>query len=229
METDKQSTPLYPVVLGHSTSKTIKRLSVAFVTALWCASACAVSLSHSQSRSLLKQESILNDACRGGSGDDPNTMRACDERDKIVNQLHQSGWCYGKPNDPSYLRTWAPCGTAPVTDLPRIANENFKAFRDAMVSERCIALGVLPPEANSAAYKRMQSLDPLGAQLIDANRGSIAVYLGDDLSKQLENSLQALNVMDAKSLRTTCKFTNLRNLTGGPNPSVNDAVRAAPR
>lgn len=59
----------------------------------------------------------LNEQCRGGSGDDPRTMRACDEREKVDVQLTQAGWCYGslseaRANLSMADRTvgWHPCG-----------------------------------------------------------------------------------------------------------------------
>jgi len=57
----------------------------------------------------------LNDKCRGGSGDDPNTQKACDQRDAVYSKLEKSGWCYGGPGDAGYQRSWKRC---PVSAPP---------------------------------------------------------------------------------------------------------------
>lgn len=43
----------------------------------------------------------LNELCRGGSGDDPKTLKACDEREQIADQLRTVGYCFeeGSPAD----------------------------------------------------------------------------------------------------------------------------------
>ncbi len=59
---------------------------------------------------LLKRVAELNTRCRGGSGDDPDTLAACDARDVLVEELRARGWCYGRPDEPGYLHNWHPCG-----------------------------------------------------------------------------------------------------------------------
>ena len=58
---------------------------------------------------LVKAETRLNERCRGGSGDDPATMKACDEREKYVRKLKSLGWCYGRPDQIDADRTWQKC------------------------------------------------------------------------------------------------------------------------
>ncbi|MFC3690862.1 hypothetical protein [Chenggangzhangella methanolivorans] len=60
---------------------------------------------------LIAQWTDLNSACRGGSGDDPKTMKACDERETIGARLKKGGWCYGRPGDAGYQRNWIRCGS----------------------------------------------------------------------------------------------------------------------
>lgn len=62
---------------------------------------------------LLKDEEHLNGLCRGGSGDDPKTERACALRDKLFDKLTREGWCYGHENAFGYQKYWAECGTHP--------------------------------------------------------------------------------------------------------------------
>ncbi|PZR93485.1 MAG: hypothetical protein DI537_10205 [Stutzerimonas stutzeri] len=50
-----------------------------------------------------------NGACRGGSGDDPKTHLACDEREAYAKRLNQLGWCYGKKGEFGYQQKWHRC------------------------------------------------------------------------------------------------------------------------
>ena len=61
---------------------------------------------------LLDKESALNDRCRGGSGDDPQTQKYCDQRNETFGQLKSKGWCYGPDSAPMYQKAWSPCLTA---------------------------------------------------------------------------------------------------------------------
>lgn len=36
-----------------------------------------------------------NDQCRGGSGDDPETLHACNRRYHLLMTLERRGWCWG--------------------------------------------------------------------------------------------------------------------------------------
>jgi hypothetical protein len=52
----------------------------------------------------------LNSACRGGSGDDPSTMAACDKRDVAGLALEARGICYGKKDQAGYEMRHHHCG-----------------------------------------------------------------------------------------------------------------------
>lgn len=58
---------------------------------------------------LIDQEDELNDRCRGGSGDDPKTLTACDRRDQLYSQIQAKGWCYGHASQIEADRQWEPC------------------------------------------------------------------------------------------------------------------------
>lgn len=53
----------------------------------------------------------LNGRCRGGSGDDPKTMDACEHRDALMKDLQANGWCYQAKdqNAPASDRRWMRC------------------------------------------------------------------------------------------------------------------------
>ncbi|MET7241836.1 hypothetical protein ABZT49_00550 [Methylobacterium sp. EM32] len=59
---------------------------------------------------LLRDWTALNGACRGGRGDDPATLAACERRDALHRRLTAAGWCYGRPGDAGYQRAWRTCG-----------------------------------------------------------------------------------------------------------------------
>lgn len=60
---------------------------------------------------LIEKVEILNDKCRGGSGDDPKTMKACEDRDNLILKIESKGYCWGSMNKnvSTNLYTWIPC------------------------------------------------------------------------------------------------------------------------
>lgn len=67
---------------------------------------------------LIKQADKLNDQCRGGSGDNPATIKACDKRDKLFDELASKGWCYGHEGQAGYERQWEKCAAPQSTQQP---------------------------------------------------------------------------------------------------------------
>ncbi|MDB5496889.1 MAG: hypothetical protein JWP28_920 [Phenylobacterium sp.] len=57
----------------------------------------------------------LNEACRGGSGDDAKTLAACDAREKLGADLKEVGFCYGehpeKAQDHIIPSGWEACAS----------------------------------------------------------------------------------------------------------------------
>lgn len=62
-------------------------------------------------QSLIEKSETLDDKCRGGSGNNPSTMKACDQRDKVIASIEKKGWCFGSLNrdDAGYNYRWIPC------------------------------------------------------------------------------------------------------------------------
>lgn len=60
-------------------------------------------------RALLKTFGELNDQCRGGPGDNPNTLKACDKREAVARKLDAADWCYGKHRQAGYQMKWHKC------------------------------------------------------------------------------------------------------------------------
>lgn len=51
----------------------------------------------------------LNQNCRGGSGNDPATQRACDQRDALYDRIEAAGFCFGENDTYGYEMKWAVC------------------------------------------------------------------------------------------------------------------------
>jgi hypothetical protein len=58
---------------------------------------------------LMAQEDALNDKCRGGSGDDGDTQKACNGRDLLYEKIKAKSWCWGHDGQSGADRTWEPC------------------------------------------------------------------------------------------------------------------------
>lgn len=60
-------------------------------------------------KALIDQVEKLNDQCRGGSGDDPKTLQACDQREAAMEQVQKSGWCWGPESAIGAEKHWIRC------------------------------------------------------------------------------------------------------------------------
>jgi len=63
---------------------------------------------------MLNRWQFLNEGCRGGSGNDEATWRACDAREHTQQSLSAAGWCYGRIGEYGYQMNWHRCGTNSV-------------------------------------------------------------------------------------------------------------------
>ena len=58
---------------------------------------------------LMRQEEQLNSQCRGGSGNAPATMAACEKRENILAKIKTQGWCWGTEGQYGYEQDWTKC------------------------------------------------------------------------------------------------------------------------
>ncbi|MFJ7312514.1 hypothetical protein ACIQVE_07035 [Pseudomonas sp. NPDC098747] len=58
---------------------------------------------------LLEQAMSLHSQCRGGSGDDPKTWKACDKQEIPAKELQKLGWCYGESGQSGSEEKWHLC------------------------------------------------------------------------------------------------------------------------
>ncbi len=58
---------------------------------------------------LVTKQTELDEKCRGGSSDNPETFKACEERDNLIPIIQSKGWCYGKNGQDAPEMEWHPC------------------------------------------------------------------------------------------------------------------------
>src|SRR5690242_4704101 len=61
-------------------------------------------------KALITRSEAANDRCRGGSGDNPETFKACDRRAVYERQLDRLGWCKGREGEAGFEKWWHRCG-----------------------------------------------------------------------------------------------------------------------
>lgn len=59
---------------------------------------------------IIAQWQRQNATCRGSSGDDPETITACERREVVGAALEAVGWCYGREGEYGYQMDWHQCG-----------------------------------------------------------------------------------------------------------------------
>ena len=161
---------------------------------------------------LLDKESALNDRCRGGSGDDPQTQKYCDQRDETFGQLKSKGWCYGPDEAPGYQKSWRKCQAAgsevnnsppktqaadPYADqYEKDKVEHYKQHRSAFlesIQKLYFAVGckVLPDEGSILPFVNAKSTllnyEALNSHLVDDKVSGMmrgAAHTGMDQSSQ---------------------------------------------
>lgn len=62
-----------------------------------------------EDRKMIDRANDLSSRCRGGSGDDPATHSACEERDETMVQLESKGICWGPEDAPRIDQRWIRC------------------------------------------------------------------------------------------------------------------------
>lgn len=60
-------------------------------------------------KKLIDRFDALNGRCRGGSSDNPATMRACAQRDALMSQIKARNICWGYENQYEYQKQWVRC------------------------------------------------------------------------------------------------------------------------
>src|SRR3954468_9340362 len=61
-------------------------------------------------QALIAESERANDRCRGGSGDDPKPLAACNKRDALNRRIDRLGFCYGREGQHGHQMRWHKCG-----------------------------------------------------------------------------------------------------------------------
>lgn len=84
---------------------------------------------------MIKQEELFNNRCRDGSGDDPKTLSYCDQRDRLVSELGNNGWCFRQEDQFEAEKTWQKCSIASQgsnmnqLSLPAAGGDGERSFK----------------------------------------------------------------------------------------------------
>jgi len=108
---------------------------------------------------LIKQERTLNEQCRGGSGDESSTWKACAQRDAVSDQLRKRGWCYGSPNQAEYQKEWARCSSGPTSDTSASSpqgNDDIQFDQKAVLKKERLDLLYLETDECLGRMARLQ-------------------------------------------------------------------------
>lgn len=92
---------------------------------------------------LLNEIDTVNGQCRGGSGDDPKTMDACNKREAKMQEAEQRGWCWGPQTAANTDKHWMRCSddkTAsvqqPLTSCKSSEASALNRLKNKIVSEK---------------------------------------------------------------------------------------------
>lgn len=75
-----------------------------------------------------------NSLCRGGSGGNRSTLRACNRRDGVGTELMKLGWCWGGSDTGASMR-WLRCSDEPHYDPSVLRRSEPPYFSDADIEE----------------------------------------------------------------------------------------------
>ena len=133
--------------------------------AVFCA-ACTENASEEKSakteqqavEALLKEIDTVNGQCKGGSGDDPKTMDACNKREEKMQEAERRGWCWGPQAAASSEKHWircidyktalmqqrvASCKSSEVSALNRLKNKiASEKIYSSWIDAKCLAFEV---------------------------------------------------------------------------------------
>lgn len=152
--------------------------SFRLVTVLILSSAFAANSRGETVQQKIDREERMNEYCQAGSGDDPQTARFCQTRDRLLSELKQAGWCSSHDSQPEYEKQWEPCArprTSRGSDEPQRSIEFpgagavYFQVRSAAIHEqngRCQEYGAAGnPEMQTLCYSELVNADEFLTQL----------------------------------------------------------------
>lgn len=109
-----------PTTPHSAVTQTARKVTSSLLAALLLTTGMPAQAQDAETQALLADEAILNDRCRGGSGDDTDTWQACGARDYVGYLLSERGYCYGKDGQSGAEMEWHPCTEGSLT-MPKPA------------------------------------------------------------------------------------------------------------
>lgn len=110
-----------------------------------------------EEQSLIDNFEANEDACRGGSGDDPSTMAACDNRDSALRTLNGRNICLGRNGQPEADYKWHRCAASSLRLVGSNASARAVYVDDAHYSGPYSVLA--DPGAIMPTYTYLRALD----------------------------------------------------------------------
>lgn len=161
---------------------------------------------------LLREEAKADEACRGGSGDDPQTQASCGKRDMLVAKLNRAGMCYGPPDLPMYQQKWGPCveprpATTPASATisadqgepaaqTREALDRVSAIRDGKVQEYMSAADhCMHAKAESSLYAGLTQRSQLVRQTLASCSTTLIAILQSDAGLSADDARTGARAM----------------------------------
>jgi hypothetical protein len=95
------------------------------------AAAVTPDLAASDLKFLMQSAEAENEQCRGGHGDDPETMHACNRRQELLVRLERRGWCFEETGD----KRWLKCANNPDYRPGQYGSEPLPARMPAKLEE----------------------------------------------------------------------------------------------
>ena len=109
----------------------------------------------------------LNEACRGGHGDDPATLTACKNREAIYPRVVNLGWCRGPNDAPGHLVDWVKCAVPAAVQAPKPEAKSQKKVDKVLYCNVLALIYTKAIYAKSLNLPPEQALNMASGQLFD--------------------------------------------------------------
>lgn len=150
---------------------------------------------------LLNEANRLDGLCRSGSGDDPKTLKACDQRDVLGAEIQSRGWCWGPKNAIGADKHWMLCKDDLSDAAPPVPQRWFVKAHSGNCEEMTI----------EQAKQKLLALDHKDVKTRPASTGQMHVYADIPGGSQIVIDLYAECSIDTalkKSLSTAERALN---------------------
>jgi hypothetical protein len=182
-----------------------------FITSIFLLSSFAFAhgqMNDESIKQMIQVVDYLNQLCRGGSGDRPETAVACNNRDKLTDVFRKAGWCYGAAGQPSYLSKWEKCSSQvarqPADPIPTPAQQECNLLIATTASAAIWRDNGVPlSTAQRNVTKVLDNMTASGADKLNWINSVASIYASTLTSSQI-----------SEKLKGQCKFKPKANHLG---------------